>query len=169
MSPSGERLAVVGTVNNRVMILDTATDTVVDVNPSASERGFDTRSTPTTVAWFPDGARVAIGDLSGRSGTRLSGLGVVLLGTLDGGATTYDVGVSGAAYSVLVSPDGTRVYVGDLAGNITALSASLFSGAPTFPAPVSERTGGCRDSLLRAIACTPAGSAGASVRAMLQL
>jgi DNA-binding beta-propeller fold protein YncE len=170
LEPGGARLAVLGTVSNTVVILDTATNTPVDLMPSVPSEGpFRTGSTPSAVAWFADASRVVFGNILGRSGTRLAGNGVVRLGTLSTGETTYDVGVNNAVYSLVVSSDGTRVYVGDQGGNITALEVSRFTGFPTYPAAATERTGGCLDTRNRAVACAPAASAGASVRAMIQL
>jgi hypothetical protein len=164
LNPSATRLAVAGFGNDRVIVVDVATGVPIDLYPSdPARRFFEAGQVPTALTWTSTGAQLFWGTIAGRSDTSLLGLGVLAVGTLADGRSSYDVGANAPVYSMVLSADDATLYVGDSRGGISALATSLFSGSPGLP--VGSRTGGCLDARGRAIACpvsytVPGGGAG---------
>jgi DNA-binding beta-propeller fold protein YncE len=170
LNPAATRLAVAGFGNNRVIVVDVGTGTPLDLYPSdPARRFFEAASVPTALVWTGAGDRLYWGKISGRPGGPLEGSGSLQVGTLADGSVSYDVGINGPVYSMVLSGDGATLYVGEARGGIAAVSTALFSGSRGEPGTGS---GGCLDARGRAVACpvsyaVPGGGSG--VRSLVRL
>ncbi len=175
LSPDGTRLAIVARGANRVAIVETATDTTVDLQPGdPSRRFFWTGQGPQSLAWARDGRRLFIGNVRGLAGTYLSGVGAVGYGTFDArgatpaGGTGYDVGVTNAVTGLVLDDDDAWVYAADFRGNVTALDVELWTNAPGRVSRPYDGTGGCLDAVYRAVACPVTLNLGSPIRGFLR-
>ncbi|MBI5514662.1 MAG: YncE family protein [Deltaproteobacteria bacterium] len=169
LSPDGRRLAVACRGNDRVGVVDTATDTLLDLRPMDPSRGmFLAARAPLALAWRQDGAQLFYGHLGGTSGSRLALNGTVRIGILADGNDYYDVGVQGAVRALLLGRDEDYVYVGDTLGNITALGVDLWDASPLHYSLSGDHTGGCINASRLTVPCAATANVGSLVRAMVE-
>lgn len=160
-------LAIAGRGNDHVIIVDTTTDTIVDLMPDdPTHHFFAAASIPSALVWDSAGTRVFYGHEGGVSDTRLDGYGTVRIGQIWDGWDTYDVGVRDSVRALLLSDDENWVYVGDAAGNLTVLSLDLWDGEPDHIRPPYEHTGGCLERESYAVPCSPTLELGSPIRAI---
>lgn len=178
LSPDAAWLAVAGRRPSSsnpsydfIAIIDTRTDTVLDVASAGSTRFFRSALYPYAVSWFPDGDSLGYATFSGVSNTIFDFLGTVrvgdwLYGVAESGEESYDVGLSAMMLGKSLLIDGDWIYVGDVSGGVTAVPRSLFSGYAGIP--WSENVGGCGvvDGGYEVEVCPQTDSLGVKIRAM---
>jgi len=175
LSPDASKLAVGGRrymsltgsfSYDIVAILDTASNTVIDVNIEGGTRFFRSALMPYSIAWSSDGQQVAYSSYSGAYGTHFSGYSTLRLGSLTAQTQSYDVALQSVIIgnSVLYGKDDKWVYVGDTAGGITALPVSLFEDHRL--QPLVDDVGGCTDDGVTAQPCPATMSLGSKIWTM---
>lgn len=132
ITPDGFRVYATG--NSTVTVIDTATNTVIDVNPDAGLVGIPVGSVPVGGAVTPDGAELHVADPASDT--------VFVIATASNTVTaTYPVGDEPVALAV--RPDGAVVYVANAAsGTVSVVSTSANPAVLVAQAPPGTATQG---------------------------